>query len=176
SLIVTYVFGREYVEGVSKYLLSLPLSRSRMVFAKFLVSFAWFAALSVTLIAECLLVGQVLGLGPIPGAEAVAFGARTLLVTCLLFTLAPAVAWMAVGSGGFLAPLGYAIFTLMLGMVFGATDWAPWCPWAIVPLLTGAAGPARASLDPGSYVVLAVFLLVGWLGTTLWLAKADNLQ
>ncbi len=51
SIIVAYVFGREYVEGTAKNLLALPIPRSRFVLAKIVVSAAWFAALTLWMIA-----------------------------------------------------------------------------------------------------------------------------
>lgn len=87
----------------------------------------------------------------------------------------PLAAWVAVVGRGYMLPMGYAIFTMILGTVFGATGWGPYTPWSIVPLYSGAAGPQTA-LPPASYAVLAATLVVGVVGTCLQLVLADDTQ
>jgi len=176
SVIVTYIFGREYAEGMGKYMLSLPLRRSVIVIAKLTTALAWFGVLCLSLVAEGLLIGAALGLEGFSWALFAASALRILFISGLFTALAPAVAWVAVGSGGYLAPLGYSIFTVVLGTVFGATDWAPYCPWSIVPLLSGVAGPGSAQLRTGSALVLCATFLVGAFGVIAHLASADNAQ
>jgi ABC-2 type transport system permease protein len=175
SFIVAFVFGREYVEGTAKNMLTLPLPRSYFVLAKLAVSALWFALLSLWLLPLAFLMGRLVEL---PGFDPGLFwqvSARMMVASLLAFSACPLVAWIAVSTRGYFAPLGYAIFTLVLASVFGHTGWAPWVPWSIIGLYTGAAG-AGPALVPGSFLVLAATFALG-LGLTLGHeALADNVQ
>jgi len=177
GVIAAYVFGREYAEGTAKIMLALPIHREWFVLGKVAMIVIWFAALSIAFCAESILMGLLVGLpGYSPGLVI-----HTLTIdleaAALILLLCPVAAWTAVASKGYLAPLGVTIFTLILGMVFGSTGWAPWVPWSIVPLFTGVAGPeARQSIGAGSYVVLAAVFVVGVAGVMIHLNRADNTQ
>jgi hypothetical protein len=85
------------------------------------------------------------------------------------------VAWVAVETRGYFAPLGFSIFTLVLASVFGHTGWGPWAPWSIVGIYSGAAGP-DVTLGGGSFVIIAVTFLIGTALTVRHEFRADNMQ
>ena len=175
SIITTYVFGREYVEGTAKNMLALPVPRSRFVFAKILVLAVWFAALTAWLILEAWVAGTILG---IQGFTAVLFlsAAKRILVLALMsFCSASLVAWVAVETRGYFAPLGFAIFTMVLASAFGHTGWGPWVPWSIIGLYSGTAGP-DTSLGWGSGVVIGATFLIGTALAVRHEVLADNGQ
>lgn len=176
SILVAWLFGREYAEGTAKNFLALPLGRPRFVLSKLVVSAAWFALLSLALLAEAFLVGRLLGLAGWSTAVFWREVSNILLAGLLTLGLGPAVAWIAVASRGYLAPLGYTIFTLVIGTALGATNWARWCPWSIIPLFSGAAGPRTQEIGPASFLILGLFFLASTLGTCLTLSWADNSQ
>jgi len=176
SIIVIYLFGREYAEGTAKNMLALPVRRSYFVLAKTCVGLAWYALLTFFLLAEALLVGAALGLGA-PSWELVVGESADILVGALLVcTLQPLVAWVTVASGGYLAPFGYTIATLIVGNLMIRTDWARWCPWSIVALLSGLMGPRDETVLLGSTLVLAATFVIGMGGTILRQSRADNCQ
>jgi ABC-type transport system involved in multi-copper enzyme maturation permease subunit len=175
SFIVVFVFGREYVEGTAKNMLTLPVPRHYFVHAKFIVSAAWFTLLSLWLLPLGLAAGNALGL---PGFDPGLFwriAAKILAVSLMSFAVCPLVAWIAATTRGYFAPLGYAIFTLALASIFGHTGWAPWIPWSIIGLYSGAAG-AGPELAAGSYLVLAGTFALGLALTLRHQALADNVQ
>ncbi len=176
SIVVSYVFGREYAEGTAKNMLGLPIPRGVFVAAKLAVAAAWYALLTAFLLALGLLVGAILGLGLPPGAL-LAKAAGDLAVAFLLATaLQPLVALATVGSGGYLAPFGYTMATLIIGNIMVRTEWARWCPWSIVALLSGMTGPRQGDIMAGSAVVMAATFALGVAGTVWHQSRADNCQ
>jgi len=176
SVIAAYVFGREYSDGTTKNLLVLPVERQWFVAAKLLVVLAWFGALTLSLIVEGLVVCWLMGL---PGCsfELVVTSIENILLTALVaWMLVPCVAWIATWGRGYLAPLGFTIFMLVLGNVFGATGWGKWFPWSIVPLFAGVAGPRVETLAPVSLVVLALTFFASVSATVWQLRSADSTQ
>jgi ABC-2 type transport system permease protein len=175
SIIAAYVFGREYTEGTAKNMLVLPTARSSFVFAKIIVSAAWFGGLTVWIIAETLLVGSILRLAAFSSELFLDAAAKLLALALMSLCCSVVVAWVAVETRGYFAPLGFSIFTLVLASVFGHTGWGPWVPWSIVGLYSGAAGP-ETTLGWGSFVVIAATLLVGTALTIRHEVWADNVQ
>lgn len=175
SIIVAYVFGREYTEGTAKNMLALPIARSRFVFAKIIVSAVWFAVLTLWMIAETYLVGFMLGLTGLAAGLFLAAAVKILVLALMSLCSAMVVAWVAVETRGYFAPLGFSIFTLVLASVFGHTGWGPWVPWSIIGLYSGAAGP-EVAIGWGSFVIIAATFLIGTALTVRHEVHADNMQ
>ena len=176
AVIAAFVFGREYAENTVKNLLALPVARHWFALAKLVVVLVWFGLLVASMVIEALVVGTFLGL---PGLTVdLALGAIGDIFTAALvaWLLVPVVAWVAEWGQGYLAPLGFTIFMLVVGMAIGATGWGKWFPWSIVPLFAGAAGPRTETLAPGSLAVLVVTFAVGVAATIAQLRYADNTQ
>jgi ABC-type transport system involved in multi-copper enzyme maturation permease subunit len=175
SVIVTYVFGREYVEGTAKNMLALPMPRSGFVFAKIIVSVIWFAVLTLWLIVEAYLVGSMLRIPGLTTALFLATVGKLLVLALMALCCGVVVAWIAVESRGYFAPMGFAIFTMVLASVFGHTGWGPWVPWSILGIYSGAAGPF-ATLEWGSFVVIGATFVIGTALTVRHEVYADNGQ
>jgi ABC-type transport system involved in multi-copper enzyme maturation permease subunit len=175
SIIVTYVFGREYTEGTAKNMLALPIARSQFVFAKLIVSAVWFALLTLWCIAETYLVGTILGIAGLTWPLFLAAALKLLVLAAMSLCCAVLAAWVAVETRGYFAPLGFSIGTLLLATVFGRTGWGPWVPWSILGLYSGAAGP-EASLGWGSFVVVGATFLIGTALVVRHEVHADNGQ
>jgi ABC-type transport system involved in multi-copper enzyme maturation permease subunit len=175
SVIAAYVFGREYTEGTAKNLLALPIPRGRFVLGKIVVSATWFLLLTLWLIGVTLIVGSLLGLKSLTVGVFLAAAVKLIILAVMGLCCSVLVAWVAVQTRGYFAPLGFAIFTLVLANVFGHTGWGPWVPWTIVGLYSGAAGP-DAGLGWGSFAVIALTFLVGTALTIRHEVYADNVQ
>ena len=176
SIITAYVFGREYSDGTAKNMLTLPVARHWFVVAKLWVTLVWFGVLNVSLFAEGLLVGALLGLPGLTLSLVGSAGVRVLVAGLVGYLLVPVVAWIATLGRGYLLPIGFTLFMLLMGNVLGATGWGKWFPWSIVPMLAGMAGPRLEVLAPGSLVVVGL-VFVGGVGATVWqLYYADNTQ
>lgn len=175
SVIVTYVFGREYAEGTAKNMLALPAPRASFVFAKIAVSAAWLALLTLWSIAESYIVGSILGLEGLTAGLFREAATRILVLAAMGLCCATLAAWVAVETRGYFAPLGFTIGTLLLAVIFAATGWGPWLPWSIVGIYCGAAGGA-ASVDWGSFVVIGATFLAGVALVVRHEVAADNGQ
>lgn len=175
SIIVTYLFGREYTEGTAKNLLALPVPRVAFVLAKITVGAVWFGALTLWMIPETYVVGSIVGL---PGFSTQAFlsmSVKLLVLAPMSLACASLVGWVAVETRGLFAPLGFTMFALLLSTLFGHTGWGRWVPWSIVGLYSGASGP-EIELSWGSYIVLAATFMLGVVLTARHEVYADNGQ
>lgn len=176
SVITAYVFGREYSEATVKNMLALPIARHWFVVAKLGIVLIWSGILAAWLVVEGLILCLLMGLQGYSASLAAAFAVDILLAVLVGWLLAPFVAWVAASGRGYLAPLGFAIFMLVIGMAIGATGWGKWFPWSIAPLFAGVAGPPTESLAPESVSILVVAFIVGVAGAIIHVRYADNTQ
>jgi ABC-type transport system involved in multi-copper enzyme maturation permease subunit len=176
SVIVAYIFGREYTENTAKNMLALPIHREWFAVAKLLIACLWFALLTVWFCVEGMAIGLLMGLpGWAPGAAV--HQVLTIATTAgLLVMLSSVTAWIAQASKGFLAPLGFTMATLVMGAFLGHTGWGQWFPWTAIVLISGLTGPSVEQLPAGSYIVVAATFVLGIAVTLIHLNRADNTQ
>jgi ABC-2 type transport system permease protein len=170
----SWLFGREYSDGTAKDLLALPTSRTSILNAKF----TCYALLCAGLAAGNLLLGGVVGtVLALPGWETsrLVAGLKSYAVTTLLTAvLGTPVAFFALAGRGYLAPLGVVAITLVLAQVIAALGAGAYFPWALPGLYSGAGGAYRAQLGPGSYLLLGLTGLAGYVASVLWWKLADH--
>jgi ABC-2 type transport system permease protein len=167
---VSWIFGREFVDGTLKELLAVPVPRSSIIMAKFLVMLIWSAALSGVLFVGILVMGVLITLPG--GASAVLLaGALRLGITAGLAMLAalPFALLASVGRG-YLAPIVVAVLTLMLTNIVALAGWGDYFPWAIPGLYAQGTSP----LPPLSYGISLLTGLAGMLATDRWWMWADQ--
>jgi ABC-type transport system involved in multi-copper enzyme maturation permease subunit len=174
GFVASWVFGREYSDRTVKDLLALPIPRSYIVVSKFIVIAIWSILLAFILLAFSLVVGGTIGLTGWTnelGLQGVYAFAITTLLTLLLCT---PVAFFASYGRGYLPPIGFVIFTLIVGQFSMALSLAQYFPW-VIPGLYGVAA-ATGGPQPGavSYIILALTSLVGLLATFAWWRYADQ--
>src|SRR5262249_621079 len=97
-LIVSWVFGREFVDGSLKDLLAGPVRRASILLAKFLVAAGWSGAQALVLLAVTLALGALIGL-PNGSAAAIARGSLVLLAAGAL-TIVTAMPFAFFASAG----------------------------------------------------------------------------
>ncbi len=175
GFVFSWAFGREYSDRTVKDLLSLPVSRSAIVFSKFIVAAVWCALLSVILLIISLLVGLIID---IPGwSAALAFHNAYLysIASLLTIILCTPVAFFASSGRGYLPPMAYVVLTMALAQFAGALGFSQYVPWAIPMLYSGAAGSESAeSLTLINYMILILTSVLGLAGTFAWWRFADQ--
>lgn len=175
SFILAWLFGREYLLGTAKNLLTLPVPRWWHVAAKSAVSLVWLQALLILLMLGMMAGGALQGLPGWDPAAAKAAAADVLGLGLAGWAAALPVAWVAVKSRGVYAPLGYAIGTVLMATMFGNLGWGPFVPWAILAIASGAAGP-DAALSPASWPIVAATAVAGLALTIHHQYRVDNTQ
>jgi ABC-2 type transport system permease protein len=92
-------------------------------------------------------------------------GLTVLLVTPL--------ALLAGVGRGYLAPLGFAMLTLILAQIVGATGRGEWFPWSIPSLYAQVAGSAGGGVTAINFAIVAVTGAAGAAGAFAWWVYAD---
>ena len=174
GFVTSWVFGREHSDHTMKDLLALPISRSKIVSAKFAVILVWCALLTFVFFISGMFAGAMV---QIPGwtdnlffSELVIF-LRAALLVILLCT---PVAFFAGIGRGYLSPIGFVIITLMLSQFVGVLGFAQYFPWSIPLLYVSEAGDANAQPGIISYIIIILTSVLGFAGTLSWWKYADQ--
>jgi len=177
AFVTSWIFGREYSDRTAKDLLALPVSRVTIVISKFILVAIWCVLLSFIVFSFGIVVGEMVQLpgwsGPLAAHSAYVF-AVTALLTILLCTT---IAFVASYGRGYLAPIGFAILTLIIAQFAGVVGLGPYFPWGIPLEYTTTIGVEGAQLGNISYVILFLLFLtsiLGLIGTLIWWRFADQ--
>ena len=169
-LIISWVFGREFSDGTVKDMLAVPVQRSSILLAKFIIVAAWSAALTIVILIAGLIMGAIINL---PGGSlSIIFQGSALMVitACLTIVVVMPFALFASAGRGYLLPIGAAFLTLMMTNVVALAGWGEYFPWAV----PGLYAQAKSALVPASYWIAILTGLAGMGATYLWWMTADQ--
>ena len=168
-LAISWVFGREFADGTLKDMLAVPVQRSSILLAKFMVVAVWSAGLTIVIIIAGLIMGAIIKL---PGGSVSVIlqgSTRMLISACLVIAVVMPFAFLASVGRGYLLPIGGAILAVMMANVVGLAGWGEYFPWAVPGLYAQG-----SMLTPISFWIVILTGLVGMLGTYLWWMFADQ--
>ena len=151
-------------------MLAVPVQRSSILLAKFIVVTAWSALMTVVIFLAGLVMGAILKL---PGGSiSVLFQGGVLIAisACLAIAVVMPFAFFASVGRGYLLPIGVAGLTLMMTNVVMIAGWGEYFPWAV----PGLFAQGKTLLAPISYWVVILTGLIGMIGTYLWCKYADQ--
>jgi ABC-2 type transport system permease protein len=174
SLVVVWLFGREYSDQTAKDLLALPTPRATIVTAKLLLATLWCASLALWIYVLGLALGALIGLPGWTTDEWLHATARYVATACLTIALTLPLAWAASAGRGYLPAIGVTILLVFLSQVLSVLGLGPWFPWAAPALLSGAAGPEAQMLGVGTYLLVIATVLGGVAGVIAWWRAADQ--
>ena len=169
-LIISWIFGREFSDGTLKDMLAVPVQRSSILLAKFIVTAAWSAVLSMLIFIIGLVMGAIIKL---PGGSSAVIlqGSALVAITAgLAIAVALPFALFASVGRGYLLPVGLAVLTAMMTNLVAIAGWGEYFPWAV----PGLYAQGKSSLAPISYWIVLLTCLVGMVATHLWWKYADQ--
>ena len=175
GFIASYLFGREYSDHTYRDLLSLPISRTKILNAKFVIYVGWCLGLAISDLVLGLAVSRILNMSV--GEYHIIFKDIkiyfiTILLTILLGTWIP---FFALWAKGYLAPLGFLIMALMMAQFSPYLGWGQYFPWSIPGIYSGAAGEElKKLLNVWSYLSLFFTCTLGYILTISWWKHTDQ--
>ena len=170
TFVVTWIFGREFVDGTVKDWLAVPVARGSILLAKYIVWAIWSEGLTVLILAGGLVLGALLQL-PAGSLAVLLHGAAAVAITSglALAVILPLALPASVGRG-YLLPIAALIFIMMLVNLTQILGVAEYFPWAVPMLYTAGKPP----LGPISYVIVMATGLAGMGLTWGWWKYADQ--
>lgn len=174
SLVVIWIFGREYSDRTLKDILAVPVSRSEIVAAKFLLLIVWSILLSILVLGLSFIVGAAVDMPK--WSSSVAWSGIGSIAGCagLTIVLILPVAFVSCAGRGYLPGFGYTLLTLIVGMIFAATGWGIYIPWSVPGLFSGAAGSEGGQPGALGFILVVLTGIIGVAVTFFWWTHADQ--
>jgi len=174
GFIISWVFGREYSDKTINDILTLPLPGKFIVFAKFITVAIWSLVVSLWIF----FLGSVLGFTmQLDGWDKLIYLQSFLkfIHLWLMVTLASfPVAWFAITGKGYMAPLGFVIFSMVIGQIAGAVGFGQYTPWSIPGLYSGAGGETNAQITITGVLIVYLTGLFAIIATIYQWTRNDN--
>ena len=174
GFVTTWVFGREYTDRTLKDILVMPVSRQSIICSKFVVVILWCFLLSIVFLSTSIFIGYLMN---IPGIYEEGRGIQIngyFSVSLLTLALSTPVAFVCVYSRGLIAPLAFAILTLICAQFAAMTGIGQFFPWAVPGILTVINEVEGFNINMASYIILGLTSISGFTGTILWWRYADH--
>ncbi|HAN19570.1 MAG: hypothetical protein A2X13_15000 [Bacteroidetes bacterium GWC2_33_15] len=174
GFVTSWVFGREYIDRTITNILCLPVSRTAIVTAKFSIVVLWCLLLVLIILVAGISIGYLIG---IPGWSDQLFSqffSKYILISGLTILLSSPVAFIASYGRGIIAALAFVILMLIMSQFIALVGLGPYFPWAVPGVLSVPEGTEGMELFYGSYLIVIITSLAGFLGTITWWRYADQ--
>jgi len=167
---ISWVFGREFVDGTLKDMLAVPVSRFTILLAKFIVVAIWSALLSLIILTLSLVVGVFINF-PDFSLIVLLNGSSVIIVTgCLVIASVFPFALFASIGRGYLLPLALSLLALVVANLAVVIGWGEYFPWAVAGLYCSR----NTVLTPLSFWIVGITGLIGIVATGVWWKNADQ--
>ena len=161
---LSWLFGREFVDGTVTALFALPVSRPALAMAKLVVYLAWAIGVAIVVTGVVAVLGFAMGYGAMDAAGIVGLSRIPVLVVLTAFIAVPA-AWAATIGRGLLPGIAATVGIIVVAQVLAIADAGAWIPvvapalWAIAP----ESVPAAALLTvPSVPIVFGGLVALAW--------------
>ena len=173
TIIISYLFGREYNEHTLKTMLTIPVSRTKFLISKYVMFLVWIVILTIVTSISTLAFGFAAVLEGFSINLAANSFAQLLYANVLLFlTFSPFVFVSLFITNMVPAMVGGAGLALVNLMVYGQ-NWAPFVPWTCPYLIaSGEIAEYSASIAVSYGIILATFL-IGIAVSYIYFTKTD---
>jgi ABC-type transport system involved in multi-copper enzyme maturation permease subunit len=174
GFVASWIFGREYSDGIAKDLLALPTNRYKILNSKFAVYFLWCMALTISNFLLGLIIGNSIYLTGF-SYEVILSNLKTYFSTSILvISIGTPISFFALWGKGYMAPIGFVALTLVFSQIIGALGVGHYFPWALPGLFSGAGGIYKASINYWSYLILIITSISGYIASQIWWKNPDQ--
>lgn len=164
SVIATYLISREYNEKTLKTIFTVPISRKKFLYGKFLTFFIivmLFMILSWAAIFLCAVICNLfLEVGQITVLSAVFFLSKMLFAGILLYLTITPVIYLSIRNKGFVAPFIVVAAICLLNVILSNSPIAGFFPWtASYLLVSGRSGGLQWSPSISFLIIVLLNLI-----------------
>lgn len=176
GFVASWIYGREFADKTIKDILALPVSRTKIVLAKFFTVIVWSIILTLILLIFAILIGSIVG---IPEWSTQLFmNFLKIFITTAFYNilLSSFVAWFATIGRGYILPIAYTIFTLVVTQfaAIGIPKLTIYIPWAYPALYSGIVSKVAPQPNIVSTFIFWGFILIGLFGTIYKWNNSDH--
>jgi ABC-2 type transport system permease protein len=174
AFLTAWVFGREFADRTVRGLLAIPTSRRTIVLAKAIVVATVGLAIAIWVLILALVIGALIGLPDWSVAHAAESIGAIALGAILTIALQGGTAFFAGVGRGYIAPLAWAVATIVASQILAVLGWGAWFPWSVPAVVAGAGGAAVEPVGPGGVAIVVLAAILGLVATVAWWERADQ--
>jgi bacitracin transport system permease protein len=172
GVVTAYLFNREFLEDTLKNLLTIPVSRTRLIISKIITLFIWIMLLTIVAWVLALLLGmlgQFKGLNPSLIVNSLGDFATGGI---LLFILSTPIIFIAVLTNNFVPTIILSIVIILINVISGSSEHRGLFPWAAAVDIANDTLPTKYPAEI-SYIAISVTAIFGLIATILYLKNTD---
>jgi ABC-2 type transport system permease protein len=174
AFLTAWVFGREFADRTIRGLLAVPTPRRVIVLAKAAVIATWGSLIAAWVVALGLVIGAMLDLPDWSAPHAANAVGGMAVGAVLTIALQSYTAFFAGVGRGYIAPLAWAVATVVAAQLLAVLGWGAWFPWSVPAILAGAGGAAVDPVGAAAIAVVVIVALLGLVATVAWWDRADQ--
>jgi ABC-2 type transport system permease protein len=174
AFLTAWIFGREFADRTVRGLLATLTPRRTVVLAKALVVVSIGLAISAWVLILGLVIGALIGLPEWSAESAASAIGAIALAAVLTIALQGGTAFFAGLGRGYIAPLAWAVATIVASQILAVLGWGAWFPWSVPAIVAGAGGVAVEPVGPGGIAMVLITATVGLVATVAWWERADQ--
>jgi len=175
GFVASFIFGREYSDNTYRDLLSLPISRSTILNAKYIVYLLWSIILAIFDLILSFIVGLILRLTGWDYITILSTIGKYFTTIGLVISLGTLISFFALWARSYLVPLAFLALVYILATFMPYLGLGHYFPWSIPAIYSGMAGEElKRRLNILSYMCLLVTSLGGYILTIGWWKYSDQ--
>ena len=173
TIMISYLFGREYNEHTLKNILTIPISRKKFLTSKYLMLLVWIIILTIITSISTLIFGFIAGLDGLTLKLFIDSFIQLLYANVLLFlTFSPFVFVSLFITNMVPAMVGGATLTLINILIYGQ-NWAPYIPWVCPYLIASGEIKTYTTSIITSYSLILTTFAIGVIISYIYFNKKD---
>ena len=173
TIIISYLFGREYTEHTLKTMITAPTSRKMFIISKYLMFLVWILLLTMITTTSAVIFGYMAGTTQIT-ITAVFNSFKELLFTNLLLylTFTPIVFITLIISNLVPAMIGGAVLTFT-NMIIASSKYGIYFPWSCPYLIASGEILEYTSNITTSYLIILTTFIIGLMISYIYFTRKD---
>lgn len=173
TIIISYLFGREYNEHTLKTILTAPTSRTTFIFSKYLMFLIWIVLVTIITSISAVFFGYLAGATGF-SINIFLYSFKELLITNLLLflTFSPLVFLSLLITNMIPAMIGGALLTFT-NMIISSSRYSIYFPWSCPYMLASGEIAQYTSNTVISYIIIATTFMIGIILSYMYFKRRD---
>ena len=173
TIIISYLFGREYNEHTLKTVLTAPTSRASFILSKYLMFLVWVVLITLVTSVSAVVFGYLAGAtGLTVNVFLAAFGEMLFTNFLLFLTFAPLVFVCLIVTNMVPAMIGGAILTFT-NMIVASSKYSVYFPWSCPYMIASGEITQHTNGYIASYSIILFTFIVGLLLSYMYFTRKD---
>jgi len=173
GLIAAYLISREYSENTLKSVLTVPISKAKYLFSKFIILFIWILLLTIISWISTIVFGFIFGAEYLRTQDIIISIKAYLLGGVFLFLTSSPVVFITLYSKNIIAPIIFMASVVMANIMLSNSDLGVYFPWTTSHLAVSGIIEKYNTPYATAYLIIILTFIIGIIASWMYFAKDD---